>query len=141
MTSTLCGHSWAHVRRRCHKLPPELRAKVLAFHPEADAMPPTISLTSRELFDRFIYEKLPALRASPLNVAPRGSTENVALLIEPRYRACYAIILFVTLIVVVVLACRSQRRYMRHCQSETADCRPCALSRLLLPAAATTDTD
>jgi len=68
----------------CHKLPPELRAKVLAFHPQAEAMPQTISLTSRELFDAFIEDKLPPLRASPLKVAPRGTTDKVALLIEPR---------------------------------------------------------
>ena len=47
-------------------------------------MAPTLSHTPKELFDHFIEERLPALRARPFVVAPRGSSENVALLIEPR---------------------------------------------------------
>ena len=69
-----------------HKLPPELRARVLSFHPEAAAMPAVICKSARELFDAFIVEQLPRLRAAagPLAVAAPGSTDRVALLIEPR---------------------------------------------------------
>ena len=69
-----------------HKLPPELRARVLSFHPEAAAMPAVLCKSARELFDAFIVEQLPRLRAAagPLAVAAPGSTDRVALLIEPR---------------------------------------------------------
>ena len=66
------------------RLPPALRAKVLAFHPQAAAMPPTICRSSKELFDDFVAEQTPPLRKIPLRVAPRGSSDRVALLIEPR---------------------------------------------------------
>ena len=66
------------------RLPPALRAKVLAFHPQAAAMPPTICRSSKELFDDFLAEQTPPLRKIPLRVAPRGSSDRVALLIEPR---------------------------------------------------------
>ena len=66
------------------RLPPALRAKVLAFHPQAAAMPPTICRSSKELFDDFLAEQTPSLRKIPLRVAPRGSSDRVALLIEPR---------------------------------------------------------
>jgi hypothetical protein len=66
------------------RLPPALRAKVLAFHPQAAAMPPTICRSSKELFDDFVAEQTPPLRTIPLRVAPQGSTDRVALLIEPR---------------------------------------------------------
>ena len=68
----------------CHRLPPELRAKVLSFHPEAAAMPATVCRTPLELFDDFLDQSIGALRTRPLCVAPAGSTDNVALLIEPR---------------------------------------------------------
>lgn len=66
------------------RLPPELRAKVLAFHPAAAQMPETICRTPKELFDAFIEKETPRLRAKPMRVAPLGTTRNVALLIEPR---------------------------------------------------------
>jgi hypothetical protein len=47
-------------------------------------MPPTICRSSKELFDDFVAEQTPPLRRIPLRVAPRGSTDRVALLIEPR---------------------------------------------------------
>ena len=47
-------------------------------------MAPPLSHTPKELFDRFIDEQMPVLRACPFVVAPAGTTENVALLIEPR---------------------------------------------------------
>ena len=68
----------------CDKLPPELRAKVLAFHPQAAAMPATICRTPKELFDDFIAAETPRIRRLPMAIAPRDSTANVALLIEPR---------------------------------------------------------
>ena len=57
-----------------HKLPPELRARVLSFHPEAAAMPAVVCKSARELFDAFIVEQLPRLRAAagPLAVAAPG---------------------------------------------------------------------
>ena len=70
------------------KLPPELRAKVLTFHPQSAELPSSACKTPKELFDEFIVSKLPALRQRPLAVAPAGSSENVALLIEPRRHAC-----------------------------------------------------
>jgi hypothetical protein len=71
------------------KLPPSLRARVLDFHPDRAAMPQTICKTPKELFDDFISEELPRLRAlGPMAVAPPGSTSNVALLIEPRCHPC-----------------------------------------------------
>ena len=71
------------------KLPPELRARVLDFHPQRSVMPPTICRTPQELFDDFISEELPALRRlGPIVVAPPGSSANVALLIEPRCHPC-----------------------------------------------------
>ena len=71
------------------RLPPELRAKVLAFHPSASTLPKELCKTAKELFDEFIEQELPTLRAlGPLAVAPRGSTRHVALLIEPRCHNC-----------------------------------------------------
>jgi len=71
----------------CQRLPPELRAKVLSYHPDAAAMPATVCRTPIELFDDFLAASIDALRARPLRVAPPGSTPNVALLIEPRCHA------------------------------------------------------
>lgn len=65
-------------------LPPELRAKVLAFHPQAAEIPPSCSRTSRELFDHFITSRIGQLRALPFRPAAAGSTDKVALLVEPR---------------------------------------------------------
>ena len=49
-------------------------------------MPAVLCKSARELFDAFIVEQLPRLRAAagPLAVAAPGSTDRVALLIEPR---------------------------------------------------------
>ena len=66
------------------RLPPELRGKILAFHPQAAEMPKTICRAPKELFDDFIIVETPRLRRRPMRVAPRGTTANVALLIEPR---------------------------------------------------------
>ncbi len=71
------------------KLPPSLRAKVLAFHPRAEDMPAAVCRTPHELFTEFIHDELPRLRKlGPLLVAPPGSTCHVALLIEPRAHEC-----------------------------------------------------
>jgi hypothetical protein len=56
------------------KLPPELRAKVLAFHPEATAMPPTICKTPKELFDGFITDELPVSCARQARCHAHAST-------------------------------------------------------------------
>ena len=90
----------------------QLRAKVLAFHPQAADMPRSICKSPKELFDEFVAHgacpyrlppvpwlssvallmrlahlleaETPMLRELPLVVAPKGASENVALLIEPR---------------------------------------------------------
>ena len=69
---------------RCERLPPELRAKVLSFHPLAAAIPPSVSRSAKELFDDFIDAQTPRLRTLPFRVAGAASSANVALLVEPR---------------------------------------------------------
>ena len=67
-------------------LPPELRARVLSFHPEAAAMPAVDLQVGARALRRRIVEQLSIARAAagPLAVAAPGSTDRVALLIEPR---------------------------------------------------------
>eukprot|EP00966_Prymnesium_polylepis_P255302 5898311-Prymnesium_polylepis.1 len=50
-------------------------------------MAPATAHTAKELFDAFIVDKTPALRRLPFQPAPAGSTDRVALLIEPRCHA------------------------------------------------------
>lgn len=55
--------------------------------PAAAAWTPPAGLSASELFDHFIMDRLPVLRRQPLRAAPPGSTDRVALIVEPRCHA------------------------------------------------------